>query len=84
MIYTLDVCLICLQKKKTGKKNCQKKGTFKVETKKSGYSATGTPECVEYMYGGCKGNVNKFPNKLACIGHEVREPPEPPAGKVPN
>ena len=72
------------EEKKLVKKNLPKKLTFIVETKTSEYSATGTPECVEYMYGGCKGNVNKFPNKLACIGHEVREPPEPPAGKVPN
>ena len=59
-----------------------KKWTHVEETKLSGDSGIVTSECVEFTYGGCGGNNNRFPSKLACemacVGKGAGEPPKPP------
>ena len=63
-----------------------------MDIKLNGDSASGTPKCVEFTYGGCQGNGNRFDSKIdcemTCMGQGVGEPPkgpmqrEPSSGKV--
>ena len=66
-----------------------------MDSKISGDSTTGgdsmgapTPKCVEFIYGGCQGNGNRFDSKIdcemTCMGKGVGEPPKPPKQQEPS
>ena len=56
--------------------------TYEEETNIQGTAASATRKCIEFTYGGCDGNKNKFDSKLecemACIGQGVGKPPPGP------